>query len=131
MPAGDGHPAIKIEVKSGAYLQTWKQTNFSNITFGRLRSRAWNPETNQTEEEPAYHGDVYVFAVLTCQDPDQLDARDLSQWDFRVLSQAKLAEFGTKSPTWNTVQRLAPVRVAWTDLGDAVRHCVDAGAPDT
>ena len=126
MPAGDGHSEIKIEVKSGGYLQSWKQPSFSRIQFSRLRSRGFNPETGKNDGPPGYHADVYVFAVHTCRDPDAIDLLDLNQWDFRVVSRKTIEGIGAKSLSWTRVQALAPKAVAWEALAQrVVRACLE------
>jgi hypothetical protein len=73
---------------------------------------------------------VYVFAVHTCQDPEQLDLLDLAQWDFRVLHRRTIEEHGAKSLAWGTVQRLAPAAVPWEGLKAAVREAYEARRGD-
>ena len=36
---------IKIEIKSAAYLQSWKQTNLSKISFNIAPTKGWNSKT--------------------------------------------------------------------------------------
>jgi hypothetical protein len=130
MPPGDGHPAIRVEVRHGGYLQTWRQPAYTKIHFGRLRSWGWNRETGRVDIPPGFHADVYVFAVHTCREPEQLDILDLAQWDFRVLHRRTIEEYGTKSLAWGTVQRLAPKAVAWEGLKAAVREAYEARRPE-
>ncbi|NJN30339.1 MAG: hypothetical protein HC824_07820 [Synechococcales cyanobacterium RM1_1_8] len=33
---------LKIELKSSAYLQSWEQVRYSNISFGIQSTRGWN-----------------------------------------------------------------------------------------
>ncbi len=55
---------IKIEVKSGAYLQSWKQTEYSKIVFGIAPRRAWDSEINKMSDEVKRQSDVYVFCFI-------------------------------------------------------------------
>jgi hypothetical protein len=126
MPPGDGVPAIRIEVRNGGFLQTWRQPAFTKIHFGRMRSWGWNRETGRLDIPPGFHADVYVFAVHTCTDPEELDILDLAQWDFRVLHRRAIEEYGTKSLAWDAVQRMAPKTVPWEGLKDAVREAYAA-----
>ena len=71
---------LKIQVKSSAYLQSWAQTAPSKIQFVVSKRRAWDPDTNKLDGEPARHADVYVFALLAHQDKSSLDPLDLDQW---------------------------------------------------
>ena len=54
---------VKIEIKSGAYIQTWLQKKYSNITFSISK-------TIGSKENPKYNGthqrwsDFYVFCLL-------------------------------------------------------------------
>lgn len=42
---------IKIEIKSSAYLQSWKQNNLSQISFDIAPTKGWNAETNEYSGE--------------------------------------------------------------------------------
>jgi hypothetical protein len=35
---------VRVEVKCGAYLQTWAQSQLSTVTFGGLKARTWSAE---------------------------------------------------------------------------------------
>jgi len=75
----------KIEVKSSAYIQSWFQKNYSEISFGIAPTREWSAETNQYASEIKRHADVYVFCVLTCKDREKVDPLNMNQWEFYVL----------------------------------------------
>src|ERR1700751_234109 len=63
---------IKVEVKSSAYLQSWRQRRLSSIVFSGLTGRAWSDEApGRMAAERTLRADVYVFAVHTCREPDQ------------------------------------------------------------
>src|SRR5918911_5022810 len=49
----------KVEVKSSAYLQSWRQKQLSRITFSGLTGRAWSYDTNIFDTEPTLRADVY------------------------------------------------------------------------
>ena len=55
---------LKIEVKSGAYIQSWAQRNFSPISFTVSPRRGWS-DTEGYQSVPKRHADVYVLALLT------------------------------------------------------------------
>ena len=60
----------KIEVKSSAYLQSWRQKKYSTIEFGIARTKeAWDAHTgkSQTHDPPKRIADIYVFCLLTAQ----------------------------------------------------------------
>ena len=81
---------IKVEVKSAAYIQSWHQHDYSNISFRVPRTRAWHPETNRWGLESKRHADVYVFALLAHKDKETINPLDVSQWKFYVLSTRRL-----------------------------------------
>jgi hypothetical protein len=76
---------IKIEVKSAAYLQSWKQTAPSKICFDIRPTFGWDAATNIYGTERKRQADVYVFCLLAHADKATLDPLDLSQWEFYVL----------------------------------------------
>lgn len=84
----------RIEVRSSAYLQSWRQKTHSRITFTGLTGRAWSYETNELDADPSLRADVYVFALHNCRKPDQYDSLDLGSWEFYVVSVETLREAG-------------------------------------
>jgi len=76
---------IKVEVKSSAYIQTWSQKDYSKITFGIAKKKAWDAETNETSAEKKRHADIYVFCVLAHKNKATINPLDLCQWDFYVI----------------------------------------------
>ncbi|MFZ4412011.1 MAG: hypothetical protein ACOYOV_02925 [Bacteroidales bacterium] len=81
---------IKIEVKSSAYIQTWKQKDFSKIIFNIPKTYAWNYKENIYETEKKRQADVYVFAVLAHKDQETLNPLDTNQWEFYVVNTNEL-----------------------------------------
>jgi len=79
---------IKIEVKSAAYIQSWKQKKYSPITFSIKPSKYWDPVTH-IESEVKRHADIYVFCHLKNKD-STIDPLKMEQWDFYVLSTYQL-----------------------------------------
>ncbi|MGB3200275.1 MAG: hypothetical protein WBA99_05200, partial [Nodosilinea sp.] len=59
---------IKIEVKSSAYLQSWKGKE-SRITFDIGHKLAWDWDNNSFPANPTRTADVYVFCLLDHRDP--------------------------------------------------------------
>ncbi len=109
--------AIKIEVKSAAYLQAWFQRRPSSITFSTKPSRAWDPQTNIQSREITRQADVYVFALLAHLDKTTLDPLNLSQWKFFVLPASALdpRTRSQHSITLKSLQRLTSA-VAFEEL---------------
>ncbi len=83
---------LKIEVKSAAYLQSWKQTALSSISFGIAPTKGWNPKTNDSSTEKKRHADFYIFCLLHHQDKQTVNPLHLDQWTFYVLKTAVLNE---------------------------------------
>lgn len=97
---------LKIEVKAGGYLQSWKQKGLSKIVFGGLRGKVWDHDRCAYVGESTYRADVYIFAVQTAIDHHAYDPLDVHQWEFYVLPKALVAKRGTKSIALSTVQKL-------------------------
>lgn len=111
----------RIEVKSSAYLQSWRQKKLSRIVFTGLSARAFSYETNALEAEPSYRADVYVFALHRCQVPDRYDALDLDAWRFYVMTVEQLWAAGApKSVSKAFLDRLGIEPVAYEGLAEAV-----------
>jgi hypothetical protein len=111
----------KVEVKSSAYLQSWRQKQLSRITFSGLTGGAWSYDMNAFDTEPTLHADVYVFALHTCWDPDQYDVLDLDAWEFYVVPVATLEAHGSpKSVSKGFIENLGVVAVGFSGLADAV-----------
>lgn len=84
---------IKIEVKSAAYVQSWRQKQYSPIKFGIKPARYWDADTNMAKAEPKRHADVYVFCLLTEKDQSIIDPTKLEQWEFYVLPTKMLDDY--------------------------------------
>ena len=76
---------VKVEVKSAAYVQTWKQPQLSKIAFGIRPAKGWDARTNTSAISAQRCADVYVFCLLGGEDRERIDALDVAQWTFYVL----------------------------------------------
>jgi hypothetical protein len=112
----------RIEVKSAAYIQSWRQNRLSRITFGVPKSRAWDKHTGRQSGDVRRQADVYVFALLAHSDQPSLDPLDVSQWDFFVVPTAWLdkRERSQHSITLPSLRRLAGESVSYAGLRRAV-----------
>ncbi len=81
---------IKIEVKSAAYIQTWKQKAYSTVSFS-IKSKQLADNTSTR------HADVYVFCLLKHKIQAELDPTKLEQWAFYVLSTQTINNLPNKS----------------------------------
>ena len=61
---------IKIEVKSGAYIQSWYQRQLSPIQFDIHPAQAWDNNTGTFTSEIKRQADVYVFCLLSHKDQE-------------------------------------------------------------
>lgn len=71
---------VRIEVKSAAKYQTWKQNKSSLITFTIKKKYEWNDETGEFSHKEFRPAEIYVFCMLRETEPLNLD-----NWDFYVL----------------------------------------------
>lgn len=112
---------VRVEVKSSAYLQSWRQRELSKITFTGLTGRAYSYESNEMAEERSLRADVYVFALHSCQEPDQYDALDTSAWHFYVVPVQVLRDNGSRrSVSKAFLDRLGVPHVSYDALAKAV-----------
>ena len=117
--------AIHIEVKSGSYLQAWKQNHPSTIRFGIQPTICWSP-TNGYTGEPHRQSDVYVFCVFAEQDAAKADPMKLDSWEFYVLPTKELDKHCgvQRTISLNALLRLSPQKVDFADLKSAVLQSV-------
>ncbi len=113
---------LRLEVKSGAYLQAWEQARLSSITFGGLRARTGAGYGREVEQ--TYNADGYVFAVQTATEHAAYDALDMRQWSFWVLPAAEIAATGQRSIRLSVVQEMAGPPVGYAGLTDRVGEVV-------
>jgi hypothetical protein len=118
-----GETGVKVEVKSSAYLQSWRQRRLSRITFSGLMGRAYSDETNELAADPSLRADVYVFALYTCQDPTHYDVLDLDSWEFYMVPATTLREAGSPgSVTKVFLDRLAVPAVGFSALRQTINR---------
>src|SRR5215216_807098 len=118
----------KVEVKSAAYLQSWKQSAPSKICFDVRPTYGRDAATNTTSLERKRQADVYVFCLLAHSDKASLDPLDLSQWEFYVLLSKVLDE---RLPTQKTISlagllRLGPVKAEFGSMGGIIKDILDS-----
>lgn len=87
----------RIEVKSSAYLQNWKQETTSKISFDIAPKRSWLMKANRYSKERTRLADIYVFSVFTGQDRHKDKVENLSLWEFYILTKKRInSELGTQ-----------------------------------
>jgi len=117
--AGD----LKIEVKSAAYLQSWFQKKYSEISFGIRETREWNAVTGEMAAKAQRQADVYVFCLLDHKEKATVDPLNLDQWRFFVVRTGTLNEAfrGKKMIRLDELAKLGAVGVAYGELGRKIR----------
>lgn len=75
---------IKVEVKSAAYIQAWKQTDYSRVSFD-IKPTKTLLEDNYSDERTR-KADVYIFCLLNHKDQSTIDPMNLNQWAFYLVS---------------------------------------------
>lgn len=118
---------IKIEVKSAAYIQSWKQKRFSAISFSIKPTRHWDAETIVQGDEAKRHADIYVFCHLKHKDQDTIDPFKMEQWDFYVLPTYRLDDFNKNqsSISLKSVKELTQ-RIEYADLPTEIKRASKA-----
>ena len=115
----------RIEVKSTAYLQSWitRKLTTPRWTFKTVDSaKSWEEDSSQEFPiNPIDRADVWVFALQTCQVPEEYDPLDIDQWEFRAIPHVQLFELKQRSTGISTLDRLGVTPVAFDGLADAVK----------
>ena len=110
---------LSIEVKSSAYVQSWKQERYSNLRFNIRPTRKWNPDTG-TFSEPCRAG-IYVFCAFVKKEIcDHAAALNTDNWRFRVVEGKKLCD--RKTITWSGLSQFAPECVRYEHLRQRIEQ---------
>src|SRR5690606_30413767 len=109
---------LKIEVKSAAYLQSWKQERDSSIQFSIRSAKGWDAATNISATESSRNADVYVFCLLKEKDRSLVNPLNLNQWDFFILATEQInREKGTqKTIGINSLLKMNPIAAGYDEL---------------
>lgn len=115
---------LKIELKSSAYLQSWEQARYSNISFGIQPTRGWNAKTNEISELKQRQADAYIFCLLAEKDPEKVNPMALEQWEFYILNTEVLnQELGDqKTLSLGRLRTLDPVQANYSNLSDEIQR---------
>jgi hypothetical protein len=111
---------VRIEVKSAAYLQSWPQTEPSQIRYTGLTGLAWSVPTNTYSDQREVRADVFVFALQTCRDPARYDPLSLDQWEFRVVEADTVRAWNMRSVGLGMLVRSGVQAVRWQELAAAI-----------
>ncbi|MEW8510510.1 MAG: hypothetical protein AB2608_06740 [Candidatus Thiodiazotropha sp.] len=115
---------IKVEVKSGAFIQSWSQSQLSTIQFGIRPTQAWDSKTNSYSTETVRQSDVYVFCVLKHKNQKTIDPLNMDQWTFYVLATKQLNQIVGDQKTISLARliKLKPTVVDYSDLNAAIQQ---------
>ena len=124
----DGH---KIAVKSSAYIHNRTEPRRTVVSWVSLKAEDlyMHPGTRLDPDGViAYPADVYVLALLTHTDYDTLDATNLQQWCFYVLTRDQVREItGNKNDISLTkIERHGLTPVSFAGLRTAVDACLSS-----
>jgi hypothetical protein len=113
---------LKIEIKSAAYLQSWKQEKLSAIQFRIAPTKGWYADTNKFSEEIKRQSDIYIFCILDHKDKRTVDPLNLDQWKFYLLETSKLDEKlkNQKTLTLSGLLKLNPLVCTFLEIKPAV-----------
>lgn len=111
---------IRIEVKSSAYLQGWRQKVLSTIRFSGLKGLAWDDKEGWGAEREV-RADVFVFGIQTRKTHEDYDALDVAQWDWYVAPANSVVEHGARSVGMGFLERYAEGPLGYGELHRAVR----------
>ena len=111
---------VSIEVKSSAYVQSWRQKKYSNLQFDIRPTCKWNPETGKYSDEPG-RADIYVFCALVEQTVcEHAAALNTDNWRFRVIEGKQLCD--RKTIAWDGLKQFAPKCVGYEDLRQRIEQ---------
>lgn len=114
----------RVEVKSSAYLQTWKQKAYSTISFDIAPKRTYDYETNAYSSDSLRNADVYVFCLFTHRELASANPLQLDQWEFYCINSSRLNdELGPqKRLSLSRLLALKPSRALYPELKAAVEQ---------
>lgn len=115
----------RIEVKSAAYLQSWRQEKLSDISFSVAPSRLDNTKPDWKEQNIERHSDIYVFCLLDQQEnKETLDPTDLDKWRFFILLTKTLNEkLGSqKTLSLNGLLKLKPAECSYGGIAQNIER---------
>lgn len=118
---------LKIEVKSSAYLQSWKQERDSSIQFSIRSAKGWDATTNISATESIRSADVYVFCLLKEKNRRLVNPLNIDQWEFFIISTEQINREKGKQKTIgiNSLLKMSPIKAGYDELASAVRNVVD------
>jgi hypothetical protein len=114
----------KIEVKSSAYLQSWKQKDYSKPIFNIPKTFAWDYKENIYDKERKRQADVYVFALLAHKDQETINPLNTNQWEFYVISARTIDNNvgESKQITLEKIIKLKAIKCRFDDILESIMN---------
>ena len=121
---------IRIEVKSAAYLQSWAQPKFSDITFSVKPAYGWDAESNSRSKVKIRASHVYVFCILTHKDKATVNPLNMDQWIFYCIHTSDLdkAIGPQKSISLSRLMKLQPKTASYPELAEVIHSVSGLGS---
>jgi len=94
--------------------------------FAGLIARKLDDETNVYTVEREVWANVYVFALQSCEIPEESDVLDVDQWRFWVAPAEAIRRKNRQSVTLQWVQKDASGPLSWAQVQDAVKMALEA-----
>jgi hypothetical protein len=112
---------IKIEIKSASFIQSWRQKNYSTISFSIKEATHMDNIVSMKRSEAKRHSDIYVFCLLKNKDQLTIDPLQLDQWEFYVLPTTQLNNYkrSKTSITLPSLQKLTSA-ISYDKLKDNI-----------
>ena len=73
---------VRIEVKSSAYIQTWRQRKYAKIIFRVNPTTYWDSGKNKYAAECRRQADIFIFCIHKHKEQETIDPLNMDQWDF-------------------------------------------------
>ena len=80
---------VRIEVKSSAYIQTWRQRKYAKIIFRVNLTTYWDSGKNKYAAECRRQADIYIFCIHKHKEQETIDPLNMDQWDFQCVDTEK------------------------------------------
>lgn len=109
----------KIEVKSSAFLQSWKQRRLSRPSFDVAAHQQFI-EDDGTLESARRVADCYVFCLYEDTDPMSASILDTARWAFYVAGQGDIDGWGTSKTLSLASLKTLTTSVGYSELKDRV-----------
>ena len=110
-----------LEIKSAAYIQSWKQNRYSKIKFG-IESSTGAKDSFGYDGNKRRWADYYVFCILNHKDQESINPLDMSQWIFYVLKTTVLEKYKPKQKSigLKSLLKLNPIECRYLELKNVI-----------